>query len=196
MPLPYLHARLGQVGAHGQPLPHHHVGVVRLLEGLLQRLQLLRREGRAAAPLLAVLGPVASLQDDVLKCAAVGKETHARQVYFHWAGARVSPPSLCVCVCVSVHSITSESLGQRERVHGGPVVGRVLRLLRGLLVQVVHGAQGVHGVQGVAVHPVVLHDGRRLHLRSTGRSASHTRVEAGGRRQEATGARRGAAWSH
>lgn len=57
------------------------------------------------------------------------------------------------------HSITSESLGQRERVHGGPVVGRVLRLLRGLLVQVVHGAEGVHGVQRVAVDPVVLHAG-------------------------------------
>lgn len=42
-------------------------------------------------------------------------------------------------------------------MHGGPVVGRVLRLLRGLLVQVVHGAEGVHGVQRVAVHPVVLH---------------------------------------
>lgn len=40
---------------------------------------------------------------------------------------------------------------------GGPVVGRVLRLLRGLLVQVVHGAEGVHGVQRVAVHPVMLH---------------------------------------
>ena len=57
----------------------------------------------------------------------------------------------------TVHSITSKSLGEGERVHGGPVVGRVLGLLRGLLVQVVHGAQGVHGVQGVSVHPVVLH---------------------------------------
>lgn len=42
-------------------------------------------------------------------------------------------------------------------MHGGPVVGRVLRLLRGLLMQVVHGAERVHGVQRVAVHPVVLH---------------------------------------
>ena len=56
----------------------------------------------------------------------------------------------------AARSITSESLREGERVHGGPVVGGVLRL-RGLLVQVVHGAQGVHGVQGVAVHPVVLH---------------------------------------
>lgn len=73
----YLHSGLGQVGAHGQSLPHHHIWVVGLLEGLLQRLQLLGSEGRAAAALLAVLGAVTSLQDDVLKCAAVGKEnTH------------------------------------------------------------------------------------------------------------------------
>jgi len=51
-------------------------------------------------------------------------------------------------------------------MHGWPVVGRVLRLLRGLLVQVVHGAQRVHGVQRVAVHPVVLHAGRSLYLRT------------------------------
>lgn len=56
-----------------------------------------------------------------------------------------------------MYTITSESLRQGERVHGGPVVGRVLRLLRRLLVEVVHGAQGVHGVQRVAVHAVVLH---------------------------------------
>lgn len=67
---------------------------------------------------------------------------------------------------MSVHSITSESLCQCERVHGGPVVGRVLRLLRGLLVQVVHGAEGVHGVQRVAVHSVVLHGERWVYLRS------------------------------
>lgn len=45
-----------------------------LLEGLLQGLQLLGGEGRATAPLLSVLGAVASLKDDVLKCAAVEKQ--------------------------------------------------------------------------------------------------------------------------
>lgn len=142
---------------------------MRLLEGLLQRLQLLRGEGRAAAALLAVLRAVASLQDDVFKCAAVGRqETHAAGLLYwpreflcisfifksvsHGVASNINSKS-------KAHSITSESLGQRERVHGGPVVGRVLRLLRGLLVQVVHGAEGVHGVQRVAVHPVVLHAG-------------------------------------
>lgn len=154
-----LHSGLGQVGAHGQPLPHHHIRIVGLLEGLFQRLQLLRGEGRAAAALLAVLGPVTSLQDDVLECAAVGKEgnTHGPSLFhrLRCAGARVR-------ACVRVFSITSQPLGQGERVHGGPVVGRVLRLLRGLLVQVVHGAERVHGVQRVAVHPVVLHGERPL----------------------------------
>lgn len=157
----YLHSGLGQVGAHGQPLPHHHIRIVGFLEGLLQRLQLLRGEGRAAAALLAVLGAVPSLQDDVLECAAVGKEGNTRAKF-------ISPPSprARVCVCARVFSITSQPLGQGERVHGGPVVGRVLRLLRGLLVQVVHGAQGVHGVQRVAVHPVVLHGERPLDLQT------------------------------
>lgn len=94
----YLHPGLGQVGAHGQPLPHHHIWIVGLLEGLLQRLQLLRGEGRAAAALLAVLGAVASLQDDVLECAAVGKEANTRAKF-------IPPPFFCaslrvrVCVC-------------------------------------------------------------------------------------------------
>lgn len=61
-----------------------------------------------------------------------------------------------------MHLITCQSLCQCERVHGRPVVGCVLRLLRSLLVQVVHGAEGVHGVQRVAVHPVVLHAERSL----------------------------------
>lgn len=75
----YLHTGLRQVGAHGEPLSHHHIRVVGLLESLLQRFQLLRGEGRAAPALLAVLRAVASLQDDVLKCAAVGKEkTHGK----------------------------------------------------------------------------------------------------------------------
>lgn len=126
-----------------------------LLEGLFQRLQLLRGEGRAAAALLAVLGAVTSLQDDVLECAAVGKEGNTRAKF-------ISLPSLRVRACVRVFSITSQPFGQGQRVHGWPVVGRVLRLLRGLLVQVVHGAQGVHGVQRVAVHPVMLHGERPL----------------------------------
>lgn len=83
----------------------------------------------------------------------------------------------CVRAFVRVLSITSQPLGQGERVHGGPVVGRVLRLLRGLLVQVVHGAQGVHGVQRVAVHPVVLHGERPLPAE---RSAHHEEERQGG----------------
>lgn len=70
----YLNACLRQVGAHGQTLTHHHVRVVGLLEGLLQGLQLLGGEGRATAALLSVLGAIASLKDDVLKCAAVEKQ--------------------------------------------------------------------------------------------------------------------------
>lgn len=91
------------------------------------------------------------------------KQTHTGQVYFTVFAASA-------CVRLRVFSITSQPLGQGERVHGGPVVGRVLRLLRGLLVQVVHGAQGVHGVQRVAVHPVVLHGERPLPAE---RSARH-----------------------
>lgn len=70
----YLHARLRQVCAHGQTLTHHHIRVVGFLEGLLQRLQLLGGEGRATAALLSVLGSIAGLKDNVLKCAAVEKE--------------------------------------------------------------------------------------------------------------------------
>lgn len=76
----HLHSGLGQVGAHSQTLTHHHVRVVGLLEGLLQGLQLLRREGRATAPLFSVLGAVASLKDDVLKCAAVEKQKRDERV--------------------------------------------------------------------------------------------------------------------
>lgn len=85
----YLYARLGQVGAHGQPLPHHHIRVVGLLEGLLQRLELLCGEGGAAAALFAVLGSVAGLQDDVFKCAAVGRENTA-------AAWILGPPLNCI----------------------------------------------------------------------------------------------------
>lgn len=69
---PYLHPSLGQVGAHGQSLAHHHIRVVSLLEGLFQGLKLLSSERRAAATLFAVLGAITGLQDDVLKCTAVG----------------------------------------------------------------------------------------------------------------------------
>ena len=71
MRCPHLHTGLGQVGAHGEALPHHHVGVVGLLEGLLQGLQLLGGERSATAPLLAVLGAIPGLEDDVLKCETV-----------------------------------------------------------------------------------------------------------------------------
>lgn len=54
-------------------------------------------------------------------------------------------------------SLTSQPLGERERVDGRPVVGGVLGLLSRLLMEVVHGAQRVHGVEGIPVHPVVLH---------------------------------------
>lgn len=86
------------------------------------------------------------------------KETHTGTSLFY----RLRCAGACVRACVRVFSITSQPLGQGESVHGGPVVGGVLRLLRGLLVQVVHGAERVHGVQRVAVHPVVLHGERPL----------------------------------
>lgn len=70
--LSYLHAGFRQVGTHGQPLTHHHIWVVSLLEGLFQSLELLSRERSAAAALFSVLGAIAGLQDDVLKCTAVG----------------------------------------------------------------------------------------------------------------------------
>ena len=70
----YLDAGLGQVGAHGQAFPHHHVGVVGLLEGFLQGLQLLGGERGPTAPLLSVLGAIPGLEDNVLKCAAVEKK--------------------------------------------------------------------------------------------------------------------------
>lgn len=68
----YLHPSLRQVGAHGQPLTHHHIRVVSLLEGLFQGLELLSSERCTAATLFAVLGAITGLQDDVLKCTAVG----------------------------------------------------------------------------------------------------------------------------
>lgn len=71
---PYLHAGLGQIGTHGQPLAHHHIWVMSLLEGLLQGLELLGCECRATTTLFAVLGAIAGLQDDVLKCTAVGRQ--------------------------------------------------------------------------------------------------------------------------
>lgn len=77
---------------------------------------------------------------------------------------------LCWSVCGHVRErvlLTSQSFRQRKRVHGGPVVGSVLRLLSSLLMQVVHGAEGVHGVQRVTVHPVVLHDGRSIPAEET-----------------------------
>lgn len=79
--------------------------------------------------------------------------------------------------------LTSQPLCQGEGVHRGPVVRRVLGLLRRLLVEVVHGAEWVHSVEGVAVHPVVLH-GRRA-------SASAGR----GRNKQCEASGRAAVWS-
>lgn len=76
----HLDSRLGQVGAHGQSLTHHHVWVVCLLKGFLQGLELLCGEGRATPPLLAMLRAVTSLEDNVLKCAAVFKEREKKDV--------------------------------------------------------------------------------------------------------------------
>lgn len=73
----YLHSSFRQVGAHGQTFTHHHVGVVGLLESLLQSLQLLGGEGRPTAALLSVLGAIAGLKDNVLKCTAVEKQETA-----------------------------------------------------------------------------------------------------------------------
>lgn len=70
----YLHTCLGQVGAHGQAFTHHHVRVVRLLEGFLQSFQLLGGERCPTAPLLSVLGAIAGLKDNVLKCTTVEKQ--------------------------------------------------------------------------------------------------------------------------
>ena len=50
-----LHAGLGEVGPHGQLLPRVHVGVVGLLEDLLQLLQLVAGEGGSVPPLLALV---------------------------------------------------------------------------------------------------------------------------------------------
>lgn len=72
---PYLHTGLRQIGTHGQPLAHHHIWVMSLLEGLLQGLKLLGCECCATTTLFAVLGAIAGLQDDVLKCTAVGGQT-------------------------------------------------------------------------------------------------------------------------
>ena len=52
----YLYAGLRQLGPLGQLLAGVDVGVVGPLEGLLQLLQLLRREGGAAAALLPLQG--------------------------------------------------------------------------------------------------------------------------------------------
>ena len=57
----HLYARLRQVGHHGEALAHDHVRVVRLGEGLLQRRQLLIREG-SPAPSLLSMGAVTGLK--------------------------------------------------------------------------------------------------------------------------------------
>ena len=50
-----LHTGLGEVGPHGQLLPRVHVGVVGLLEDLLQLLQLVAGESGSVPPLLALV---------------------------------------------------------------------------------------------------------------------------------------------
>ncbi len=46
----HLDSGLGQVGPGGKPLPGRHAGVMRVLELLLQLVQLFRGEGRPVAP--------------------------------------------------------------------------------------------------------------------------------------------------
>jgi hypothetical protein len=62
----YLYPGLRQIGHHGQSLPHHHVRVVCLGEGLLQGGQLVVCE-RSPAPALLPLAAVTRLQDNVWK---------------------------------------------------------------------------------------------------------------------------------
>lgn len=57
-PRAYPHARLGEVGPHGDLFPHAHVGVAVPLERGLQLLQLLACEVCALPPLLLLLGGV------------------------------------------------------------------------------------------------------------------------------------------
>lgn len=77
----HLDSRLGQVGAHGQAFTHHHVRVVCFLERLLQSLELLCGEGRAAPSLLTMLRAVTSLEYNVLKCAAVFLKREERKMF-------------------------------------------------------------------------------------------------------------------
>lgn len=66
------------------------------------------------------------------------------------------------CLWERENALTSQPLCQGERVHRRPIIRRVLRLLRRLLMQVIHGAQRVHGVERVSVYSVVLHGFRYL----------------------------------
>lgn len=52
---PHLYTSFGQVDGERQPLPHANIWVLRLLEGLLQSLQLRHGEGGAAAALLLLV---------------------------------------------------------------------------------------------------------------------------------------------
>lgn len=57
----YLHPGLGQLGPGGQLLAHVHVRVVRLLEDLLQLVELRAAESGPVAPLLAARHLVVAL---------------------------------------------------------------------------------------------------------------------------------------
>ena len=59
--LSYLHSRLSQVDLHCQLFPHEDIRIPRLLEGLLQLLQLLGGEVGSVSPLLAPASVVVCL---------------------------------------------------------------------------------------------------------------------------------------
>lgn len=79
----HLNASLRQVDADSQSLPHAHVGVLCLLEGFLQSLQLRHCEGRAAAALLLLVS-IPSLQN---KLWAGQRETQG----YHQSHSAASP---------------------------------------------------------------------------------------------------------
>lgn len=64
---PHLHARLGQVDLQRELLARVYVRVVRLREHALELLQLRAREGRADAPLLALLVQTGRVREELVR---------------------------------------------------------------------------------------------------------------------------------